>query len=279
MSLCLAALYSNPPGNRVFNHPSTADAWIQEEAELKEQYWDKGKDVKLAAVVFYSDKTNRRTIGAQTYYPMYITLANFESDVFAECSTKAIVGWIPWEEKPDKANGDLWKSLVDDVVMHMWGAALESLEEAIANEPLELPLKDGKILLLCPRMLYFIGDFPELQLVCGCKGAHSANFPCRVCVEKREGTGNLSSLEKGKLRTVSWMQEVKKSVERGWALDKEGNRIALQSKASKSALLSAFGLSIVKSPFYKVTFAAAKVREGGERSSVAAKRAVRGRGD
>lgn len=47
---------------------------------------------------------------------------------------------IAWEEEPDKADETLWNSL-DDVVMYMWGAAVESLEEP-SRIPLELTWKD-----------------------------------------------------------------------------------------------------------------------------------------
>lgn len=126
---------------RLYGHPSTANAWLEEEAAVREKHGE--RDVTMAALIFYSDKTTSRSIGQLSYYPLYMTLANYEADVFAEMDTKVTVGFILTLKRPDKANTNLWSDAVNDLHMLVWGAVVDSLNRAIRDEPLVIPLKDN----------------------------------------------------------------------------------------------------------------------------------------
>ena len=149
----------------------------------------------LGALVLYSDKTTSKSISQLPYYPVYMTLANFDADAFESDETKVTVGYIPVLQEPDGlGKGGLdydWSTVNTSMVMAVWDGIIDSLDRAKEKEPIEIPLVSGQTLKVCPRWLYFVGDYPELQLVCGCMGA-TANRPCRVCLVHKNGSGDLS---------------------------------------------------------------------------------------
>lgn len=146
--------------------------------------------------MLYSDKTTSRSISQLSYYPIYMTLANFEGDVFQSAETKVTVGFIPVVDAPDGLTStqlkEDWPEAFNSIVMAVWKVVVDSLKRAVEKEPIMIPLAGGGSLKVCPRMLFFVGDYPELQLVCGCVSSPSAKRPCRVCMVKKLGCGDLS---------------------------------------------------------------------------------------
>lgn len=187
---------------------------------------------------------------------MYVTLANFEADVFFQTATKATVGFIPYTRPPDGCAR--WSAIYDQVFMYMWKAVLDNYHQAIASEPLQIVCKDGTNLFVCPRMLSFVGDHPELQLVCGCLEAWDANQPCRVCLQFFKGYGSFGVKPKGDVkRTVADMKEARSIYKEGKGLVGEEEITLCQE--DRNQVLQRFGLRPLGTAFYHVKFQARQV--------------------
>ena len=251
-------------GERVWSSPVNADVFLGEQRAVKEQH---GADSMLAGLVFYADKTCRRTIGAGDFYPIYLTLANFTSEVFNERGTKVVVGFIPCLKKPDAATKARWSTCVKSIIMQCWQYHVDKLNELHTQEPLQVALKGGSVLKVCPRFLYFVGDHPELQQVCGCFGSYKSMMPCRVCKVGRQDQGNLAKETRAAIRDVGEINAIREQVQKGFFLettadantpdehaDPPPTRTVTINKTDQAYMLKKLSITRYSTPFYNIPF-------------------------
>lgn len=223
---------------------------------MKEQY---GKDTVLAGLVYYADKTCKRTIGAGDFYPIYLTLANFTSAVFSQPGTKVVAGFIPVLKRPDAAAKARWSICVKSIIMQCWKYHVDKLKELCVQGPVLLPLKGGRSLRVVPRFLYFVGDHPELQLVCGIFSGSTAAMPCRVCKVKQEDFGNISVEARADLRDADELKEIREQARQGFFTERFGaglkhTRQVPINKTEQAYMLKQLSLSKCSPVFYDIPF-------------------------
>lgn len=147
----------------------------------------------MVALSAYSDKTMSRSVGNVAYWPMMTTILNLPRAVRHRPECKALLGYIPVLKRPaflrklDSNAGPVKQFSLGQarIANACWGKVLTKLvemESVVPDPAITFTLKDGSTISGVPRVILFVGDHPESQMVCGMKGAWNASRPCRMCL-------------------------------------------------------------------------------------------------
>eukprot|EP00611_Tribonema_gayanum_P024751 TRINITY_DN551_c0_g1_i2.p1 TRINITY_DN551_c0_g1~~TRINITY_DN551_c0_g1_i2.p1 ORF type:complete len:1024 (+),score=185.89 TRINITY_DN551_c0_g1_i2:261-3074(+) len=179
-------------GNRLYGESHTCDQWRAAEDDLR-SLGRLQDDAVMVALSAYSDKTMSRSVGNVAYWPMMTTILNLPRAVRHRPECKALLGYIPVLKRPaflrklDSNAGPVKQFSLGQarIANACWGKVLTKLvemESVVPDPAITFTLKDGSTISGVPRVILFVGDHPESQMVCGMKGAWNASRPCRMCL-------------------------------------------------------------------------------------------------
>lgn len=141
----------------------------------------------LLPIVLYSDKTQKRTIGQQSYYPIYMSSSCMPRDRMQCARSMVTVGFLPtFHTRTLKSKEkDLANKWIKRGISECWGKIADCLREItcsglIVGRKQEDPR--AKTYTVYPHLLYIVGDHPELQTLAGCSEGTNSTHPCRVCM-------------------------------------------------------------------------------------------------
>jgi hypothetical protein len=158
----------NSRGDRVYNHPHNADAWIHLESNLP-------ADHVIAALQVYSDKTLINSKGLSAH-PIRATLLNIAYS--KRIHNLKTVGYIPTYGRPDAiVKDEIWRLTRLQVFSKCLSHLLQPMKVA---SKLGIPLvdPDGIRQHVHPRLLSYVADDPELKDVYCIK---NGKLPCEMC--------------------------------------------------------------------------------------------------
>jgi Plavaka transposase len=161
--------------------PHTADAFRLAEAKLRDEGRLSGGKRALC-VALSSDKTQKRSVGQMQLWPMYASILNERTDARNSQRSKLLLGYIPVLKRRSGADKQQFADGCAKVFSACWKRVLEQIQAmSAAGAHITVVLADGITFTAVPVVIMFIGDHPELQLVCGVSSSWQAQFLCRMC--------------------------------------------------------------------------------------------------
>lgn len=174
----------------------SGDAYQTAQKELLDEHARRRPetDSHVMGLIIYADKTTTRLQGQVEFYPIYAIAANASFDTFHTQDARVELGFLPMVYRPalqrsskkmkKGSSGSSTNSLTqkfkdthDEVLDYFWGLLVDKLIN-IRAKGLAVRwegMKMGDRHFVYPHVLFFNGDYPELQAAAAVTGL------CRLC--------------------------------------------------------------------------------------------------